>query len=170
MGGTGIVPQDNSGGSVTNIHSRKSLVTFRLGKQLYGLPIFKVRDILAYKELSRVPLSSKEVLGVINIRGKIVTVLDLRQKLNLIPVENYETGLCLIIEAEGSTYGLRVDAVGDILEVSEDVFEAAPPKLSHLKHVLSGVYRLSGDLLMLLDLKGVLSRPGDDDDLLEVSH
>ncbi len=143
--------------SGSSSRNEESIVTFRLGRQLCGLPILCVRDILAYKEIFRIPLSLPEVLGAINIRGRIVTVLDLSLKLGLKKSTEAKTGFCLITEYKGEAYGLRVDEIGDITNVSEDIFEPPPSQLNVTSQYINGVYRTEGELLLRLDHESLLS-------------
>lgn len=163
MDGGELVPSSQIESSATYTKTENALVTFKLGKQYCGLPILQVRDILVYKELCRVPLSPKDILGAINIRGRIVTVMDLRMKLGLPPTTEPNTGFCLIIEDSGNAYGLRVDSIGDITNVTDDIFEKTPSSLNIDSQFTKGVYRTKGNLLLLLNVDGLFKTSVEDE-------
>ncbi|MDD3764651.1 MAG: chemotaxis protein CheW [Nevskiales bacterium] len=127
-------------------------VCFETAGQHYGLPILSVQEVLRDAEIEPVPGTSEQVLGVINLRGNVVTVLDLRRRLSLEPVPRGPESRIVIVDHDGESYGLMVDRVADVRKVIDLAVKAAPsvgpaPGQSGV----SGVYVRDGDLLTLLD-------------------
>ncbi|MGH6769307.1 MAG: chemotaxis protein CheW [Xanthobacteraceae bacterium] len=132
-------------------------VTATVGGQLFGLPISRVQDVFIPDRLTRVPLAPPEVAGLLNLRGRIVTAIDLRRRLGLAaPIEG-EPMLAVGIECKGESYGLLIDAIGEVLKLPADAKQDNPVNLDgHLARVSAGVYRLDGKLLVVLDVDRVL--------------
>ena len=132
-------------------------VTVFIGGQLFGLPIGRVQDVFSPDRLTRVPLAPREVAGVLNLRGRIVTMIDLRRRLELEQGENDRTPMAIGIESRGESLGLLVDAVGEVLKLPNAEREAVPINLDRkLAAVSAGVHRLDGQLLVILDIDRVL--------------
>jgi purine-binding chemotaxis protein CheW len=134
-------------------------VTALIDRQLFGLPIARVQDVFMPTRLTRVPLAPYEVAGVLNLRGRIVTVIDLRRRLGL-PVRKAEGSemMAIGIEQDGEAYGLLVDSVGEVMRVSEGIRTPNPANLDpRLAELSAGVYRLEGELLIVLDVNRVLA-------------
>ena len=132
-------------------------VTAMIGGQLFGLPISRVQDVFMPERVTRVPLASREIAGVLNLRGRIVTVIELRTRLGLGARDGGEGPMAIGIELRGESFGLLVDAVGEVLKLSAGEREANPINLDrNLGRVSAGVYRLDGHLLVILDIERVL--------------
>jgi len=132
-------------------------VTVTIGEQLFGLPISRVQDVFIPERLTRVPLSPPEVAGVLNLRGRIVTAIDMRRRLDLDPRKEGQTVMAIGIDVRGESYGLLVDAVGEVLKFSDAACEAKPANLDpRWARIASGVIRLDGQLLVVLDVDRVL--------------
>jgi purine-binding chemotaxis protein CheW len=137
-------------------HSFNEYVTALIGGQLFGLPILRVQDVFAPERLTAVPLSPPEVAGVLNLRGRIVTLIDMRcrpgsaaAKLPAVDGDRRRS--------RGESYGLLIDSVGEVLKLDNQSWE---PNLSNLDarlaSVSTGIYRLDSQLLMVLDVDRVL--------------
>ncbi|HMK71145.1 MAG TPA: chemotaxis protein CheW [Xanthobacteraceae bacterium] len=132
-------------------------VTFTLAGQLFGLPIARVQDVFRPSRITRVPLAGAEVAGVLNLRGRIVTVIDMRQRLDVRQRQAGDAPMAIGIEAKGESFGLLIDAVGEVLKLSVTEREPNPINLDRKLAALSaGVYRLDGELLVVLDIDRVL--------------
>ena len=132
-------------------------VTVTLDDQLFGLPISRVQDVFVPDRLTLVPLSQPEIAGVLNLRGRIVTAIDMHCRLGLPAREGKNPVIAVGIELKGESYGLLVDAVGEVMNLSKDACEAKPANLdARLAEVAAGVYRLDGQLLVVLDIDRVL--------------
>jgi purine-binding chemotaxis protein CheW len=135
-------------------------VTATIGGQLFGLPIGRVQDVFMPERLTRVPLAATEVAGLLNLRGRIVTVIDMRRRLDFEDraADGAKRGpLALGIEHKGESYGLLIDHIGEVLKLSAASREGNPVNLDpRLARVSAGVHRLDGRLLVVLDVERVL--------------
>jgi purine-binding chemotaxis protein CheW len=132
-------------------------VTVVTGGQLFGMRLERVRDVFVPRGLSRVPLAPPEVAGLLNLRGRIVTAVELRRRLGLPPREDGGAPLAVGIEERGELYGLIVDRVGDVLRLKRSSYEANPVNLDQRwAKVCAGVYRLEHGLMVVLDVDKVL--------------
>lgn len=132
-------------------------VTVLITDQLFGLPISRVQDVFMPDRMTRVPLSSPEIAGVLNLRGRIVTSIDMRCRLGLPKKEDNRPPMAVGIEYKGESYGLLIDSVGEVLKLDESTREPNPVNLdARLARVSAGVHRLEGQLLVVLDVDRVL--------------
>jgi purine-binding chemotaxis protein CheW len=132
-------------------------VTVLLGGQLFGLPISRVQDVFMPERLTRVPLARPEIAGVLNLRGRIVTAIDMRCRLGLPKLNEKRPPMAVGIECKGESYGLLIDAVGEVLKLDDNAREPNPVNLdSRLAQISAGVHRLDGQLLVILDVERVL--------------
>ena len=135
----------------------EGFVTVKTADQLFGLPLGRVRDVFVPQGLSRVPLAPPEVAGVLNLRGRIVTALDLRRRLGLPPRGEGAPTVAVGIEERGELYGLIADQIGDVLWLKPSCYEANPANLDpRWAQVCGGVFRRDGDLMVVLDVEKVL--------------
>jgi purine-binding chemotaxis protein CheW len=131
-------------------------VTVSIDEHLFGLPISTVQDVFVPDRLTQVPLSQPEIAGVLNLRGRIVTAIDMRRRLGLPPRRDEVAMIAVGIELRGESYGLLVDAVGEVMKLAKDACEAKPINLdARLADVTAGIYRLDGQLLVVLDVERV---------------
>jgi purine-binding chemotaxis protein CheW len=132
-------------------------VTATVGEQLFGLPIARAQDVFVVDRLTRVPLAAPEIAGVLNLRGRIVTAIDLRRRLGLaLPGEDRKR-MAIGIEHRGESYGLLIDAIGEVLKLPSAEREDNPINLEpRLARVSAGVHRLDDRLLVVLDVDRVL--------------
>src|SRR6202035_5301301 len=105
------------------------LVTLTVGEQLCGVPVLGVRDILGEQVITRIPLAPPEVAGSLNLRGRIVTAIDLRQRLGLPPAPAGTKRMSVVAEQGGELYALLVDQVSEVMRVTAGAFERNPPTL-----------------------------------------
>lgn len=132
-------------------------VTFTVAGQLFGLPIARVQDVFKPARITRVPLAAVEIAGVLNLRGRIVTVIEMRHRLGVKRREASDAPMAIGIEAKGESFGLLVDTIGEVLKLAEADREQNPINLDRKLATLSaGVYRLDGQLLVVLDVDRVL--------------
>jgi purine-binding chemotaxis protein CheW len=137
-------------------------VTFAIAGQLFGLPIAQVQDVFKPTSVTRVPLAGAEIAGVLNLRGRIVTAIEMRSRLDAQPRDNGAGAMAIGIEAKGESFGLLVDAVGEVLKLPDFELEPNPINLDRKLAVLSlGIYRLDGQLLVVLDIDEVLRLRGE---------
>jgi purine-binding chemotaxis protein CheW len=133
-------------------------VTVMIGGQLFGLPISRVQDVFMPDRVTRVPLSAPEIAGVLNLRGRIVTAIDMRRRLGLPPRTDDKPSMAVGIELKGESYGLLIDTVGEVMKLSDTTRESNPVNLdARLGRVSGGVHRLDGQLMVILDVDHVLN-------------
>jgi purine-binding chemotaxis protein CheW len=138
-------------------NDRREFVTVTIADQIFGIPVLSVRDVLGPQKITRVPLAQPEVVGALNLRGRIVTAIDVRRRLNLPARPKEMTGMSVVVEHRGEPYSLMIDAVGEVLSLPADAFERSPPTLNpRWRDVSSGIYRLDGRLLVVLDVERLL--------------
>lgn len=136
-------------------------VTIYISDQLFGLPISRVHDVFVPESVTRVPLSQAEIAGVLNLRGRIVTAIDMRKRLNLEPREHTGSMMAIGIEFKEESYGLIIDSVGEVVDLSENSKEAVPSNLdSRWVGIAAGVHRLENQLMVILDVDQVLGNMG----------
>jgi purine-binding chemotaxis protein CheW len=132
-------------------------VTMTIGDHLFGLPIFRVQDVFVPARVTRVPLAPPEVAGILNLRGRVVTAIDMRSRLDLGARASGTPVMAIGIELKGEFYGLLVDSVGEVLQLRNAACEANPANLdAGLSRVAAGIYRLEGQLMVVLDVDRVL--------------
>ncbi|MBS0534304.1 MAG: chemotaxis protein CheW [Proteobacteria bacterium] len=131
-------------------------VTAMVGGQLFGLPIRRVQDVFLPDRLTKVPLATPDIAGLINLRGRIVTLVDLAYRLGL--SRRNETPMAIGVELAGESYGLLIDGVGEVMSLDAATLERNPINLdARLAAVSSGIYRLQEQLLLVLDVDRVLA-------------
>jgi len=134
-----------------------AFVTFIVADQMFGIPILNVQDILSPDRIAPVPLAPKEVKGSINLRGRIVTVIDVRVRLGMDPVEFDTDTMGVTVEHGPDLYTLLVDQIGDVVSLDHELFERNPATLdAEWREFCAGVYRLDGQLMVVLDIERLL--------------
>jgi purine-binding chemotaxis protein CheW len=132
-------------------------VTVMLGEQMFGLPIERVQDVFVSDRMTRVPLAPPEVAGILNLRGRIVTAIEMRSRLDLAPRSEGQAMMTIGIEHRGESYGLLVDSVGEVMKLAAGALEPRPANLdARLARVAAGIVRLEGQLMVILDVDRVL--------------
>jgi purine-binding chemotaxis protein CheW len=133
-------------------------VTLTLADQLCGVPVMGVRDVLGAHPITRIPLAPPEIAGSLNLRGRIVTAIDLRRRLGLPPAPQNAERMSVVAELGGELYALLVDHVGEVVSPPSSAFERNPPTLNETWAAFSlGIYRLEGQLMVVLDVSRLLS-------------
>lgn len=132
-------------------------VTATVAGQRFGLPILRVQDVFVPDRITKVPLASPDVAGLINLRGRIVTLIDMRRRLGLSDAASTEPQMAIGIESGAESYGLLVDNVGEVLKLDDNMREAKPVNLEpRLAELSFGIHRLEDQLLVLIDVDRVL--------------
>lgn len=133
------------------------VVVFALGEELYAIPISNVKEIINSTKVTSVPRAGEHVQGIINLRGKIVTIVNLASKLGLVSkVEKTIDGRFIIVESNDLIMGFEVDGVSEVLNISAEEIEQ-PPDISLQDKFLTGVAKVNGKLLLLLDVEVLIS-------------
>lgn len=144
--------------------TKHEFVTANIGDQRCGIAVLQVQDVLAPQRITPIPLAPREVAGSLNLRGRIVTAIDLRTRMGLPPREEGAHTMSIVVEHNNELYSLIVDDVGEVMKVSERTFERNPPTLDPLWRAYSaGVYRLDEGLLVALDVNTLLAFNAQDE-------
>ena len=126
--------------------------TFFLDGHYFGVPVQQVQEVLRYQEMTEVPLVSRVVRGLINLRGQIITAVDLRRQLGMSDRSEKLKPMNVIMRTAEGAFSLLVDEIGDVIEVEQENFEQPPESLQGMaKGMLQGVYKLPSRLLLILD-------------------
>jgi purine-binding chemotaxis protein CheW len=140
-----------------NRAAEQAYLTMTLDGQLCGVPVLRVRDVLAKQTIARIPLAPSEVAGNLNLRGRIVTAIDLRRVLQLAPREAGAAQMSIVAEQGTELYALQVDQVREVLTLKDSAMEPNPPTLPALWAEHSqGVFRLDKQLLVILNVERLL--------------
>lgn len=132
-------------------------VTTTIGGQLFGVPIARVQDVFVPERMTPVPLAADEIAGLINLRGRIVTMIDMRRRLDLRGDAEAPTAMAIGVEWRGESYGLLIDQIGEVLKLADDGREENPVNLDpRMAKLAGGVHRLDGQLMVVLDVDRVL--------------
>ncbi len=130
-------------------------LTLTIAGQRFGLPVASVQDVLGPQKITRIPLAPREIAGALNLRGRIVTAVDIRRRLGLAPAE--AGGMSVVVEHHGEPYSLMIDSVSEVLSLPAQAFEANPPTLNpRWREVSAGIYRLNEGLLVVLEIDRLL--------------
>lgn len=134
--------------------------TFHLGELFLGIPVTRVQEVIRYQERTRVPLVSAVIHGLINLRGEIVTTVDLRHRLELPARDDDQHAINVVVRHEDGVISLLVDEIGDVFEVTDEDFEPLPPTLQGVyREFVRGIYKLDDRLLLILDTDRLLDLP-----------
>ena len=126
--------------------------TFYVDGLFFGVEVLRVQEVIRFQEMTPVPLASNVVSGLINLRGQIVTAIDLRRRLALADRDPAELPMNVVIRTDDGAVSLLVDQIGDVLEVDADNYERPPETLSGVaRQLVLGVYKLKDKLLLILD-------------------
>ena len=135
----------------------EDFVTMSVAGQTFGIPVLHVRDVLGPQRITRVPLAPPEIAGSLNLRGRIVTAVNMRQRLSHPSEDFVEKAMAVDVEHEDEPYSLLVDEVGEVLSLSESQREPNPATLdAKWRQIADGLYRLDGTLLIVLNIGAVL--------------
>tara|TARA_R110002110_G_scaffold3420_2_gene17323 strand:+ start:7066 stop:7554 length:489 start_codon:yes stop_codon:yes gene_type:complete len=139
------------------VATTRQYVTMTIADQLFGIPVLTVQDVLGPQKITRVPLSPPEVAGSLNLRGRVVTAVNMRKRLSLPPQADESDNMSIVVEHGGELYSLIIDEVGEVLSLSNSIFERNPGTLDpRWREIAAGVYRLDKELMVVLDVNRVL--------------
>jgi purine-binding chemotaxis protein CheW len=131
--------------------------TFTAGGLFLGIEVLRVQEVLRYLEMTRIPSAPDVIQGLINLRGQIVTAVDMRVRMGLPRRAGGEPPMNVVVRSDDGAVSLLVDEIGDVVEVTADAYEPTPDNLPReQRELIEGVYKLEGRLLLVLDTERVL--------------
>jgi purine-binding chemotaxis protein CheW len=134
------------------------LVTFLLGSLHFGVDVMNVQEVIRYQHMTRVPRAPAVVEGLINLRGQIVTAINMRTRVGLAARDAAHLPMNVVVRSNDGVASLLVDEIGEVVEVASDRLEPAPPTvIGSLRDLVTGVYQLRGTLLLKLDVERALT-------------
>jgi len=139
--------------------SSREYVTVRLAGQLLGIPVMVVHDVLSAQKLTRIPLAPSWVAGVLNLRGRIVTAIDLRHRLGFKEKDSdtKRRDMSVVVDHHGESYSLQIDSVGEVLALDESAIEKNPVTLDQRwREISRGIFRLDEELLVIVNVDKLL--------------
>ena len=140
------------------MNDERQLATFYLDGLLFGIEVNKVQEVIRYQEMTHVPLAHTVVRGLINLRGQIVTALDLRRRLNFKDRSVDQLPMNVVVRTGEEAVSLLVDEIGDVLDVEEESFERPPETLQgEARDLIRGAYKLKDRLLLVLNTDKVVN-------------
>lgn len=160
---TDLVVQEEHAPATTG--DEQEFLTFRVQKQLFGVPVLAVQDVLGTQHLATIPLARPEIAGVLNLRGRIVTAINIRQVLGLKVLPKDAPMMNVVVEHDNELYSLIVDSVGEVLSLSQSIYENNPTTLDpNWREYSAGIFRLKNELLVVLDVASLLNLNSKKDD------
>ena len=152
-----IVTSSKRPGTELAAPETQDYVTMFIDGQMFGIAVLTVQDVLGPQKITRIPLAPREVAGSLNLRGRIVTAIDVRLRLGLKRAGDDNKGMSVVVEQGGELYSLMVDQVGEVLSLPVAKFERNPPTLDPMwREFSAGIYRLDDKLLVVLDVAKLL--------------
>lgn len=150
-----VLKKDNAPENYLTTHEQ--FLQVRVGAQLFGIPVVRVRDVLKPQNVTKIPLSKPAILGFMNLRGRIVTVIDLRLRLASIEGAAPEKPMFVVVESDSELFSLKVDSVGETKTLPISSFENNPENmLLHWKEITRGVFKLDKELMLVLDVTNLV--------------
>jgi purine-binding chemotaxis protein CheW len=138
----------------------KQFATFTLNSLFLGVDVLKVQEVIRYQTMTRVPTAPAMVEGLINLRGQIITAIDLRLRLDLPPRPEDKLPMNVVIRTDDGALSLLVDEIGDVVEIADGSFERIPETVTGVvRDLVTGVYKLEGKLLLILDTEKAANLP-----------
>lgn len=139
------------------LENEHQYVTLNIGNQLFGLPVLEVYDVLRDQKINPIPLAPPQVAGSLNLRGRIVTAIDMRRRLAVQNEASYESeAMNVVVQFKGEMYSLIVDRVGEVMTFTPSQFEKTPAVIDPIWRNLSkGIIRLESNLMIILDVERI---------------
>jgi len=138
----------------------KQFATFFLNGLFFGVEVLKVQEVIRYQEMTRVPIAPAMIQGLINLRGQIITAIDLRRRLEMPPRAHSQLPMNVVVRTDDGAVSLLVDEIGDVVEIQDDTYERLPEALTGVaRELIRGVYKLKEHLLLILDTERTVNLP-----------
>lgn len=142
--------------SVEN-HNTRDFLTIIIAGQRFGIPVLQVQDVLRQQKITRIPLASAEIAGSLNLRGRIVTAIDVRKRLNITTKRPDKPPMSVVVEHQGELYSLIIDEVGDVITLEDDHIEKNPGTLDiSWRDISVGIYQMESELLVIMEVSKLL--------------
>lgn len=136
----------------------EEFLTVYIESQMFGVPVLQIQDVLGEQDVTKIPLAPPEIEGALNLRGRIVTAINVRKRLGLPSVDRKNKRMSVVVEYENELYSLLIDKVGDVLSIENKFYESNPATLdARWREISQGIYRLDGQLLVVLDVPKLLN-------------
>jgi len=149
----------------------KQFSTFLVNGLFFGVDVRHVQEVIRYQEMTRVPLAPAMVQGLINLRGQIVTAIDLRRRLELAPRPADQLPMNVVVRTDDGAVSLLVDEIGDVVGIQDDIYERPPETLKGVaRELVQGVYKLKERLLLILDTEKTVNLTGAGNRAAEKAH
>lgn len=138
-------------------HNTKDYLTVIIADQRFGIPVLQVQDVLRQQKITRVPLASAEIAGSLNLRGRIVTAIDVRKRLNITGKRPEKPPMSVVVEHKSELYSLIIDEVGDVITLDNALVEKNPGTLDPAwRDISTGIYQLENELLVIMEVSRLL--------------
>lgn len=138
-------------------HNTRDFLTIMIAEQRFGIPVLQVQDVLRQQKITRIPLASAEIAGSLNLRGRIVTAIDVRKRLNITSKRPEKPPMSVVVEHMGELYSLIIDEVGDVVTLDDDHIEKNPGTLDpSWRDVSLGIYQMESELLVIMEVSKLL--------------
>lgn len=148
----GMTHANDGAGSEEELQHNGQFATFFVADLFFGVDVLRVQEVLCFQQMTRVPQAPDVIEGLINLRGQIVTAIDMRRRLGLPPRAGVQTPMNMVVRTSDGAVSLLVDEIGDVLDVDAATWEKPPENLAAAaREILLGVYKLSDRLLLILD-------------------
>jgi purine-binding chemotaxis protein CheW len=159
MSGAAVLEERGRSGAVANhLDYENQYVSFVVNGQLLGIPVNTVQEVLNPQSITPVPKAPREIAGLLNLRGQIVTAVNLRRRLGLADLPSDRESMNVVVRHHNESFSLLVDEVGDVINVDAESLQPAPQTLDPLwKSVTKGVFRLERQLFVILDVGTILT-------------
>lgn len=152
-----IKSQKRRAGQVDEGPQTTEFLTVVIGNQLFGIPVLQVQDVLRQQIVTHVPLAPPEVAGALNLRGRIVTAINVRRRLGLDDLPQGTKTMAVVVEHDHELYSLIIDRVGDVLSLQTQGFEPVPPTMQGTwRDIATGIFRLENQLMVVVDVSRLL--------------
>ena len=138
-------------------------LTIYINDQIFGLPVLLVQDVLQPQNITRIPLAPEEIAGSLNLRGRIVTAVDVRTRLGVKDANKNgdAKSMSVVVEHNDELYSLIIDKVGDVLKINKNTYEATPATLDpRWRDISAGIHQLENELLIILDIDKLINSLG----------
>jgi len=156
---TAVATMDHAHVTAHGVSVQEEFVTIRLGEQLFGISVLAVQDVMRRQTIAPVPLAPPVIAGSLNVRGRIVTALDMRTLMGLGAYPQPEKVMKVVVEYQHELYALIVDAVGDVMSLPMKDFEKVPANLDDAWRALAaGVFQLENELLIILEVGHIIDK------------